>query len=132
MPATDSAVSRPIQVPALGPAGPVNALADHPAAGRPHTLAAAVEPLLVGRRDAARIAGVSRATWDRLTAAGRTPAPVRLGGRTLWRVEDLRRWVELGCPSRREYDVLRDGSAQHGGGPQRRPRLVDESPAWRS
>jgi len=35
-----------------------------------------------------------------MVSAGRTPAPVRLGKRTLWRIQDLEAWVASGCPPR--------------------------------
>jgi len=62
--------------------------------------------LLVGRIDAARLSGVSPASWDRLTAAGKTPSPIKLGGRVLWRRSDLESWVALGCPDRKTFSVL--------------------------
>src|SRR4051794_29753633 len=78
--------------PATFPAAdPVEALADIKGMF-PKSLAAAVEPLLVPAGEAARLCGISEATWFRLKAAGKTPAPVKLGGRVLYRVEDLRLW----------------------------------------
>jgi len=67
---------------------------------------AAGEPLLVGAPEAARLSGISEPTWWRLHSAARVPAPVKLGGRTLWRSEELRRWVAVGCPARREWELL--------------------------
>lgn len=71
-------------------------------------------PLLVGRDDAAALVGVSVATWDRLTAAGKTPAPVKLGGRVLWRTSDLELWTDLGCPDRRTFSVIKDSNVNGG------------------
>jgi prophage regulatory protein len=62
-------------------------------------------PLLVDTDRAAELCGVSPATWFRLKAAGKTPAPVRLGGKVLYRVEDLVTWVRLGCPGRKEFEA---------------------------
>jgi predicted DNA-binding transcriptional regulator AlpA len=67
--------------------------------------AAAVEPLLVPASVAGPMCGRSVASWWRDVSAGRCPAPVKLGGRTLWRVADLRLWVELGCPPRKEFEA---------------------------
>lgn len=61
-------------------------------------------PLLVRRRDAASLCGISPSTWDRLVRAGRTPAPLRLGGAVVWRVGELAEWVQAGCPSRAEWE----------------------------
>jgi predicted DNA-binding transcriptional regulator AlpA len=65
-----------------------------------------VEALLVGAEVAGAMCGRSEASWWRDHAAARVPAPVKLGGRTLWRVEELRRWVEAGCPSRKVWEAL--------------------------
>ena len=62
--------------------------------------------LLVGRIEAARLCAVSPASWDRLVAAGKTPRPLKLGGRVLWRRADLSRWSELGLPDRVTFDAL--------------------------
>jgi predicted DNA-binding transcriptional regulator AlpA len=58
----------------------------------------APEPALVPAKLAARLCGISKASWERLHAAGKVPAPVRLGGRVLWRLEELRRFIDAGCP----------------------------------
>jgi predicted DNA-binding transcriptional regulator AlpA len=57
-------------------------------------------PLLVDGPRAAATCGVALRSWWRLHAQARVPAPLKLGRRTLWRVADLREWVEQGCPSR--------------------------------
>lgn len=61
---------------------------------------------LVGRTEAARLCAVSPATWDRLTAAGKVPRPIKLGGRVVWRRSDLESWVSLGCPDRKRFELL--------------------------
>ena len=71
------------------------------------------QPLLIGRLDAARLMGVSHRTWDRLADSGKTPAPLRLGSRPMWRFDDLQSWIEAGCPDRRTWEALK---AQGAGG----------------
>jgi predicted DNA-binding transcriptional regulator AlpA len=63
----------------------------------------ALAPLLVDDSAAAALCGFSKATWYRLKSAGKVPAPVRLGGRLLWRVRDLGLWTDQGCPGRAEW-----------------------------
>ncbi len=78
---------------------------------RPAPIGAA-EPstaMLIGRIDAARLCGVSPASWDRLTSAGKTPASLRLGGRVLWRRSDLDTWIALGLPDRKTFETLTGG-----------------------
>lgn len=62
--------------------------------------------LLVGRIQAARLCSVSPASFDRLTAAGKTPRPIKLGGRVVWRRSDLESWIAHGCPDRKTFDSL--------------------------
>lgn len=64
--------------------------------------------LLVSRREAAEMLGICTRSWDRLVAALKTPEPIRLGGRILWRVSDLEEWVRLGRPDRNRFEVLKD------------------------
>jgi hypothetical protein len=101
--ATVRLVSAPAEAPA--PTDLVAHLRDRPDAGPPASLTAPVEPLLVDTDRAEAMCGISPATWYRLKSAQRTPAPVRLGGRVLYRVEDLRLFVRWGCPSRREFEA---------------------------
>ncbi len=62
--------------------------------------------LLVGRLQAAQLCAVSPASWDRLTAAGKTPKPIKLGGRVVWRRSDLESWIVHGCPDRKTFNAL--------------------------
>jgi predicted DNA-binding transcriptional regulator AlpA len=68
---------------------------------------AALPVLLAPAEIASRMCGRSEASWWRDHAAGRIPSPIRLGGRTLWRVQELREWVEAGCPDNRTWQALR-------------------------
>lgn len=68
---------------------------------------AGLTPLLVNAKGAATMCALSKASWARLFAAGKTPAPVRLGGSVRWAVEDIQAWIRLGCPGRSEFDALR-------------------------
>jgi hypothetical protein len=40
-------------------------------------------------------------------AAGRLPAALRIGGSKRWRYADIAEWVELGCPSRADFEARR-------------------------
>ncbi len=68
-----------------------------------------VESLLLGADKAATLIGVSRAHFYSMHSNGRLgPMPVRLGRRTLWRREELSRWVNAGCPARVKWMQLRE------------------------
>ncbi|WP_439623995.1 helix-turn-helix transcriptional regulator [Gemmata sp.] len=43
-------------------------------------------------------------TWD---AAGKLPAPVRIGGRVVWRVSEIRAWLDAGAPDRETWESRR-------------------------
>jgi excisionase family DNA binding protein len=58
------------------------------------------EPLLLNAREVARLLTVSARTVWKLAATERLPAPVRIGRCVRWRAEELRAWVDAGCPSR--------------------------------
>ena len=63
-------------------------------------------PGLLRREDAARFCSVGASTWDRLTAAGRNPAPIRLGGSVGWSRRELSLWIDCGCPPRDEWEPI--------------------------
>lgn len=61
---------------------------------------------LLSAEQAAGLCGLSRSGWYKLCSAGRTPAPVRLGRRTLWRTAELRAWIAAGCPTRHKWEAM--------------------------
>jgi len=55
--------------------------------------------------DVARMLHISiRQVW-RLHGIGRLPNPVRLGNCVRWRVDEIRAFVEAGCPCRQEWET---------------------------
>jgi predicted DNA-binding transcriptional regulator AlpA len=63
------------------------------------------EPLLLSARAAARLYGVSEATWHRMVSAGRVPASVRPSpGCVRWNADELRAHIAAGLPHRREWE----------------------------
>lgn len=46
-------------------------------------------------------------TWD---AAGKLPAPIRIGGRVVWRVDEIRAWLAAGAPNRAEWEARKAAS----------------------
>ena len=71
--------------------------------------ARAMNALAVEATQAARLCGVSRATWYSLRKAGRVPKPIRLGRRVLWRIEELREWMAAGCPPMSRWEAVKNG-----------------------
>ncbi len=64
------------------------------------------EPLLVASTGAARLCAVSTRTWQELTSAGVTPAPVKLARKRLWIVAELRAWTAAGCPTAERWEQI--------------------------
>lgn len=65
------------------------------------------QPLLLTAPQAAALCGKSLRTWRTWDAAGFIPQPVRIGRSTFWRADELREWVNAGCPKRPAWEVLR-------------------------
>ena len=69
-------------------------------------------PCLVGLKDAASRLGISKRKVEELVAR-QVLAPVRIDGRVLLRLADLRHWIDAGCPTdpREAARVCRRGGA---------------------
>jgi len=70
--------------------------------------APAVGPLLLTARDLAALLQLALRTVRGLDAAGKLPAPVRIGGSVRWRSDELRAWLDAGCPNRETWARIRD------------------------
>jgi predicted DNA-binding transcriptional regulator AlpA len=67
------------------------------------------EPLLITAEDVARLLKLStRSVW-RMKSAGAIPSPIRVGAAVRWRMDEIKKWIEDGCPKRqaRENEGLR-------------------------
>lgn len=73
---------------------------------RPRPKRRPLPPGFLRRKRAARFCGLGASTWDRLAAAGRTPAPIRLGGSVGWSRRELVHWIDRGCPPRAEWEPV--------------------------
>lgn len=58
--------------------------------------------LLIDKREAADLFGVSEGTVFGWMKSGRMPAPIRIGRAVRWGYEELRAWVAAGCPPQNE------------------------------
>ena len=65
-----------------------------------------VEPLLVSASNAAAMVGVSRSLFYQMLNSGRLPVRgIRFGRKRLYRVQELKNWVDAGCPPRSHWEV---------------------------
>jgi predicted DNA-binding transcriptional regulator AlpA len=53
------------------------------------------------------LGGISRTTFYSLISSGRTPRPVRVGGRQFFNVTELRDWIDAGCPAREAWEAMK-------------------------
>ena len=68
------------------------------------------EPLLLDAKQAAAMLNIGRTHLYALHSSGQLPLPLRLGRRTLWRADELKKWVLAGCPSRQKWITMRGKS----------------------
>lgn len=67
------------------------------------------ELLLIDTQRACKLLGVSpRKLWQ-MYNSGEMPAPIRIGRAVRWSHEELRAWVEAGCPPQNEWKRMRSG-----------------------
>ena len=57
------------------------------------------EPLLVTAAELAALLNLSKRTLWRLRSAGDLPKPVKLGNSVRWVRDEIKKWIEAGCPS---------------------------------
>ena len=61
--------------------------------------------LLLGASEVGKLLGVGRSTVWTWHAGGVLPAPVKVGGLTRWRADELCAWVAAGCPGRTAWAI---------------------------
>lgn len=62
------------------------------------------EPLLVSSDEAGRLCSMTGRNWRRLNSLGKVPRARKLGGWPRWSLEELRAWINAGCPTRLEWE----------------------------
>lgn len=61
--------------------------------------------VLVNANELAKMLSVSvRHLW-RMKAMGKLPKPVNIGGCVRWRLEEIGLFIEMGCPSVKEFEA---------------------------
>ncbi len=64
--------------------------------------------LAIDAREAARLCGMSRATWYRLVSSGRAPSSIHKSRRVVrWPRAELVAWIEAGMPARDMWERMR-------------------------
>jgi predicted DNA-binding transcriptional regulator AlpA len=61
--------------------------------------------ICTGAKGYGHMLGLSKRQIFRLNAAGKIPAPVKIGGSVRWRLSDIELWLEMGCPDRKTFEA---------------------------
>lgn len=56
-------------------------------------------PLLISAAQLAQLLNISTRTLWRLHSTGQVPEPLKLGGSTRWRLNEVQLWISQGCPA---------------------------------
>lgn len=67
-----------------------------------------LSPLVVDARRLAKLLCCGLRTVRTLDAGGKLPAPIRIGGRVVWRLDEIRAWLAAGAPDRETWAAIRD------------------------
>lgn len=71
------------------------------------------EPLALDVRGVAALLNCSpRHVWG-MNAAGKMPAPLRLGRSVRWRREEIGQWLAAGAPDRETWEGMKGGGDDH-------------------
>ena len=69
-------------------------------------------PLAVDAKRVADLLGCSKRHIRRMNAAGKLPAPKRIGGCVRWSVSEIEAWLEAGCPDRAMWETMQNGTTR--------------------
>lgn len=67
-----------------------------------------VEPLVADAKRLATLLAVSLRSVRSMNASGKLPRPVRIGGRVVWRMEEIRDWLAAGAPDRAAWERMQE------------------------
>jgi len=65
------------------------------------------EVLLIDIQEVARLLGVSVKTARRMDSRGKLPLSITPCKTKRWRLEEVKRWVNAGCPGRLKWENMR-------------------------
>jgi excisionase family DNA binding protein len=78
-------------------------------------LGSALEPLAVCTKELARLLAISVATLERWNNSGKLGPPgIKIGGRRLWPLAEVREWVNAGMPDRETWLALKRSTSPKG------------------
>jgi len=63
-----------------------------------------IEQKLISAREVSKILSIAIRTVWRLRSSGKLPKPIKIGGALRWRLSDINLWIELECPSMKQFE----------------------------
>ncbi len=78
--------------------------------GMNNTHSPSPECLALPAADVAKLLTISERHLWALHSSGRLPRPIRLGRSVRWNHDELRRWLDAGCPDRATWEANRGGA----------------------
>lgn len=64
--------------------------------------------LVVDAKRLAKLLGLGVRTIRTHDAGGKIPAPIRIGGRVVWSIDEIRAWLRAGAPDRATWTAIRN------------------------
>ncbi len=61
-------------------------------------------PVLITAAELANMLSISVRTLWRLLSAGELIEPIKIGGNTRWRLDEVRTWIAEGCPNQATHN----------------------------
>ena len=65
------------------------------------------KPQLFRAREFAEILHVSQRHIWRMKAAGKLPKAMEVGECVRWSLDDIEKWIAIGCPSQRQFEAFK-------------------------
>ena len=67
------------------------------------------DQLLCSISQASQLLGIGKSKFYQMLSAGEIgPKPIMLGGKKMFAPDELRRWVQAGCPNRDNWQAIKD------------------------
>lgn len=69
-----------------------------------------LKPMAVDAEGLSQLTPFGVRTVRMMDAAGKLPMPIRVGGRVLWLVDEIRDWLRAGAPDRETWEAMKAAS----------------------
>lgn len=67
---------------------------------------------LLNSADLMAMLNIGKSAFYQMKSEGRLPKPVKIGTIQRWRLADIERWLNAGCPTAEKFEALRKAGAK--------------------